>query len=33
MAILPMIAICLITLLLVAFVPAFTLSLPALFGG
>lgn len=33
LAILPMIAICLIALLLVAFVPAFTLSLPALFGG
>lgn len=32
LAILPMIAICLVTLLLVAFVPAFTLSLPALFG-
>ncbi|MBY6091910.1 TRAP transporter large permease [Maritimibacter alkaliphilus] len=33
LAILPMIAICLITLLLVAFVPALTLSLPALLGG
>ncbi|TMV09330.1 TRAP transporter large permease [Arenibacterium halophilum] len=32
-AILPMIAICLVTLMLVAFVPAFTLSLPALFEG
>jgi TRAP-type C4-dicarboxylate transport system permease large subunit len=32
-AILPMIAICLVVLLLVAFVPALTLTLPELVGG